>query len=51
MVGDAPWDATAALAIGMEAVAVRCGGFSDTVLREAGARRIADDPAGLIGQL
>jgi HAD superfamily hydrolase (TIGR01509 family) len=51
MVGDAPWDALAAVAIGMEAVAVRCGGFSDAVLRDAGARRLADDPAGLIGQL
>jgi HAD superfamily hydrolase (TIGR01509 family) len=51
MVGDAPWDALAAVAIGMEAVAVRCGGFSDTVLREAGARRISEDPQGLIGQL
>jgi phosphoglycolate phosphatase-like HAD superfamily hydrolase len=51
MVGDAPWDAVAARAIAMEAVGVRCGGFSDTVLRQAGARRIADDPAGLIGQL
>jgi HAD superfamily hydrolase (TIGR01509 family) len=51
MVGDAPWDALAAVAIGMEAVAVRCGGFSDTVLREAGARRISDDPRRLVGQL
>jgi HAD superfamily hydrolase (TIGR01509 family) len=51
MVGDAPWDALAAVSIGMEAVAVRCGGFSDTALREAGARRIADDPRRLVGQL
>jgi phosphoglycolate phosphatase-like HAD superfamily hydrolase len=51
MVGDAPWDCLAAGVLGIEAVAVRCGGFSDGALRDAGARRIADDPAGLIGQL
>jgi phosphoglycolate phosphatase-like HAD superfamily hydrolase len=51
MVGDAPWDCLAAGVLGIEAVAVRCGGFSDAALREAGARRIVDDPAGLIGQL
>lgn len=51
MVGDAPWDALAARAIGSPAVAVRCGGFGDDVLAGAGAQRIVDDPTGLIGQL
>jgi HAD superfamily hydrolase (TIGR01549 family) len=51
MVGDAPWDARAAVRIGADAVAVRCGGFSDQLLREAGATRVVDDPAGLIGTL
>jgi hypothetical protein len=30
---------------------VRCGGFGDDTLAAAGASRIVDDPAGLIGQL
>lgn len=51
MVGDAPWDALAAGVIGMGAVAVRCGGFAEATLLRAGARRVVDDPAGLIGQL
>ena len=36
MVGDAPWDAIAAGRTGATAIAVRCGGFADAVLREAG---------------
>jgi phosphoglycolate phosphatase-like HAD superfamily hydrolase len=51
LVGDAPWDAVAAERIGVRAIGVRCGGFSDASLREAGCRRIVDDPAELIGQL
>ncbi len=51
MVGDAPWDALAARAAGTAAVAVRCGGFGDDTLAAAGAERIVDDPAGLVGQL
>jgi HAD superfamily hydrolase (TIGR01549 family) len=51
MVGDAPWDALAARAAGSRAVAVRCGGFGDDTLAAAGAERIVDDPAGLVGQL
>jgi HAD superfamily hydrolase (TIGR01509 family) len=51
MVGDAPWDARAAVRAGMEAVAVRCGGFSDASLRAAGATRIVDTPRDLIGTL
>lgn len=52
MVGDAPWDAVAAGRAGVgTAIAVRCGGFSDAVLREAGANRVVDAPADLIGVL
>lgn len=51
MVGDAPWDALAAVRAGMEAVAVRCGGFADQALRDAGARRVVDAPRDLIGAL
>jgi phosphoglycolate phosphatase-like HAD superfamily hydrolase len=51
MVGDAPWDALAAGRAGMQAIAVRCGGFGDDVLLGAGARRVVDGPRQLIGQL
>lgn len=51
MVGDAPWDALAAFRIGMHPVAVRCGGFSDALLREHGADRIVDAPRDLTGTL
>ncbi len=51
MVGDAPWDAMAATRAGMDAVAVRCGGFGDETLRGAGASRIVDAPGDLIGTL
>jgi HAD superfamily hydrolase (TIGR01509 family) len=51
MVGDAPWDARAARRLGMEAVAVRCGGFSDEALLDAGAERLVDVPRDLVGTL
>lgn len=51
LVGDSPWDAQAARRIGMGCVAVRTGGFSDEVLREAGADEIADDPRRLVARL
>lgn len=51
MVGDAPWDAVAAGRAGATAIAVRCGAFGDDMLREAGAARIVDAPADLVGQL
>lgn len=51
MVGDAPWDAIAATEVGATAIAVRCGAFGDQTLREAGASRIVDVPADLVGQL
>lgn len=51
MVGDAPWDALAAGRAGIQAIAVRCGGFGDDALLGAGARRVVDAPRQLIGQL
>ena len=51
MVGDAPWDAHAARRAGMSCVLVRCGGFGDTLLREAGPTRLVDVPADLVAQL
>ena len=47
VVGDTPWDMKAAGNAGMKALAVRCGGFSETDLREAGATAIYDSPAEL----
>lgn len=51
MVGDAPWDGYAAQAAGMRFVAVTSGGFSRAQLRRAGAVRVVDTPAGLLGTL
>jgi phosphoglycolate phosphatase-like HAD superfamily hydrolase len=51
MVGDAPWDAHAATRVGIRPIAVRCGGFGDDALRDAGVVRIVDAPRDLIGQL
>jgi phosphoglycolate phosphatase-like HAD superfamily hydrolase len=51
MVGDAPWDGYAAVAAGIGFIAVRSGGFADAALRDAGARQIHNDPAGLLGLL
>lgn len=48
-VGDAPWDALAARQVGASPIAVRCGGFSDATLREAGAARLVDAPRELVG--
>jgi HAD superfamily hydrolase (TIGR01509 family) len=51
MVGDAPWDARSARRLGMEAIGVRTGGFSEQVLREAGASWVVATPRELIGTL
>jgi HAD superfamily hydrolase (TIGR01549 family) len=51
MVGDSTWDALAAGRAGMQAIAVRCGGFGDAALLGAGAKRVVDAPRQLIGQL
>ena len=47
VVGDTPWDMKAAGKAGMKAVAVRCGGFPETDLRESGATAIYDGSAEL----
>lgn len=47
VVGDSPWDAEAAGKLGLATVGLRCGGFSDERLREAGVRWLYDDPAHL----
>jgi HAD superfamily hydrolase (TIGR01509 family) len=51
MVGDAIWDGEAARRAGTHFIAVRCGGNSDELLRQAGALWVEDSPRGLIGRL
>lgn len=51
MVGDSPWDAEAAVRVGIRAVAVRCGGFATPSLTAAGAASVVDDPRQLVGRL
>ena len=48
VVGDTPWDVKAAARMGARTVAVRCGGFPEQELREAGAAAIYDGPEDLI---
>jgi HAD superfamily hydrolase (TIGR01549 family) len=48
VIGDSPWDVQAAKDVGMPAVGLRCGGFSDEQLRAAGAVALFDDPADAI---
>jgi membrane protein len=50
-IGDTPYDAAAAGKAGIETVAVRSGGFSDSSLRDAGARAIYDSVAELLKYL
>jgi HAD superfamily hydrolase (TIGR01509 family) len=47
-VGDSPYDAEAAGKSGIVTVGLRSGGFSDEVLRGAGAKAIYDDAATLL---
>ncbi|HEX3595095.1 MAG TPA: HAD-IA family hydrolase [Polyangiaceae bacterium] len=49
MLGDTPYDVEAAVKAGVEAVALRCGGWEDAAL--ARARAIYDDPADLLAHL
>lgn len=51
MIGDAPYDAESAQQAGARAIAVRCGGFGDDALREAGAWTVVDAPRDLLGRL
>lgn len=48
VVGDTPWDVKAASKLGLRTIALRCGGFSDEELREAGAAELYDGPADLL---
>lgn len=50
VVGDSPWDLKAAGSAGLEAIAVRCGGFDEDWLREAGAAAILDGPEDLLAR-
>ncbi|MPZ72005.1 MAG: HAD-IA family hydrolase [Nitriliruptorales bacterium] len=51
LVGDSPWDAEAAQRLGVRMLAVRCGGFGDDRLLDAGAAAVVDDPRALVGRL
>ena len=43
-VGDTPYDAMAARAAGLEAIGLRCGGFTPEQLRAAGCHVVCRDP-------
>lgn len=47
VVGDTPYDATAAAKAGLKILGVRCGGFPEADLRGAGAVAVYQDPADL----
>ena len=47
-VGDTPFDIEAAKKIDLRIIGVRCGGFSEDLLREEGAIAIYADPADLL---
>lgn len=48
VIGDSPYDAEAAKRAGLAAVGVRCGGFPESSLREAGCIAIYQDPEDLL---
>ena len=48
MVGDTPYDATAASSAYIRSVGVLCGGFPEDELRESGCIEIYRDPASLL---
>jgi membrane protein len=50
VVGDTPYDVTAAQKAGLRTIALRCGGFDEAALREAGAVALFDDPADLLAR-
>lgn len=51
LVGDSTWDMIAAGRADVASYGVRSGGISETELREAGARRVFDDPADVLEHL
>jgi phosphoglycolate phosphatase len=48
MVGDAVWDVEAARRAGVDAIGLRCGGFGEAELRDAGAISVFDSPRDLV---
>ena len=48
MVGDAVWDVAAARSAGIDAIGLRCGGFGEAELRDAGALSVFDSPQDLV---
>ena len=50
VVGDTPWDVAAAAKLGIPVIALRCGGFPDDVLTEAGACALYDGPRHLLAE-
>ena len=51
VVGDTPYDAEAATKAGITMIGVRCGGFDDASLRQAGAIEVYDDPEHILASL
>jgi HAD superfamily hydrolase (TIGR01509 family) len=51
VVGDTVWDVESAKRAGLPCVGLRCGGVSDSELRDAGAVEVYDDPADLLDHL
>lgn len=50
VIGDSPYDMIAASKLGLRTIGVRCGGFTDDVLTDAGAQALFDDPADLLAR-
>lgn len=48
MVGDAVWDVEAARRAGLDAIGLRCGGFGEAELRDAGAISVFESPRDLV---
>ena len=47
-VGDTPYDAEAAMQIGLRIIGMRCGGFPESVLRDRGCAEVWQDPEELL---
>ena len=50
VVGDSPYDMQAAVALGIDTIGFRCGGFPDDVLLAAGCDELYDDAADLLAR-
>ncbi len=50
VVGDTPYDAQAAAALGLRTIGLLCGGFPENSLRQAGCIAIYRDPADLLAR-